>query len=95
LALLDFNLEEFASEAALARVVGLITLLGFRAFLILNTAQAVPIACPAASSPSFVTFPADSPYLQLRNQFIFSHLNAPMKNQVHENSSLGQFANQL
>jgi hypothetical protein len=42
----------------------LITLLGLSAFLSLNTAQAVPNACPAASRPSFVTSPAFSPYLK-------------------------------
>ena len=61
---LAFSAAEFASAAALARVVGLKMLYGLKAFLIFNTAQAVPIACPAASSPSFVTCPACSPYLQ-------------------------------
>jgi len=56
-------LTEFASAAALASVVGLITLLGLSAFLSLNTAQAVPIACPAASRPSLATWAACSPYL--------------------------------
>lgn len=60
---LAFSWEEFAWAAALASVVGLITLLGLSAFLILNTVQAVPIACPAASRPSFVTLAASSPYL--------------------------------
>lgn len=59
---LPFNL--FASAAAFTRVVGLNELLGFKAFRILNTTHAVPIACPAAPSPSCVASPACSPYLQ-------------------------------
>lgn len=54
----------FAFTAALARDVGLNALFGLKACLILKTAQAVPKACPAAFSPSFVAFPACSPYLQ-------------------------------
>lgn len=60
-----FSLGAVASAAAFTKVEGLIALFGFKAFLILNTAHAVPIACPAASSPSFVTFPASSPYLYI------------------------------
>lgn len=52
-----------AFTAALARDVGLNALFGLKACLILKTAQAVPKACPAASSPSFVAFAACSPYL--------------------------------
>lgn len=61
---LAFDLEEFDSVAAFAMVVGLKTLFGLKAFLILNTAHAVPNACPAALSPSVVIDPACSPYLQ-------------------------------
>jgi hypothetical protein len=54
---LDF-LAFFSAAAALAadltRVVGFRTLLGLNAFRILKAAHAVPIAWPAASSPSFV-----------------------------------------
>lgn len=57
----------YSAAAALredfARVVGLRTLLGFKAFRILNTVHAVPIACPAAPIPSCVALPASSPYL--------------------------------
>lgn len=52
-----------ALAADLAKVVGFKALLGFSACLILNTAQAVPKACPAASSPSLVALAASSPYL--------------------------------
>jgi hypothetical protein len=40
---LAFSSAEFSSAATLARVVGLSALFGSKAFLILNTAQAVPI----------------------------------------------------
>lgn len=63
-----FELLAFISAAAvlaadLAKREGFMTLFGLSAFLILRTAHAVPIACPAASSPSFVTLAASSPYL--------------------------------
>ena len=71
---LAFSAAEFASAAALARVVG----------LIFNTAQAVPTACPAASSPSFVTCPACSPYLQWwkKRPSIFSFLPIILKKRI-------------
>lgn len=59
-----------ALAADLAKVVGFKALLGFSAFLILNTAQAVPKACPAASSPSLVALAASSPYLQKANSLL-------------------------
>jgi hypothetical protein len=59
--LLTFSLQ---FSRILARLVGLRVLFGSKAFPILNIAQAVPIACPAASKPSFVTCAACSPYLQ-------------------------------
>ena len=51
-----------------ASVVGFRRLLGFKACRILNTAHAVPMVWPAASSPSFVAAAALSPYLQ-ENKF--------------------------
>lgn len=59
-----------ALAADLAKVVGFKALLGFSACLILNTAQAVPKACPAASSPSLVALAASSPYLQKANSVL-------------------------
>jgi hypothetical protein len=65
---LDFLAFFFSAAAALAadlaKVVGLRTLLGLNAFRILKAAHPVPIAWPAASSPSLVASPACSPYLQ-------------------------------
>lgn len=61
---LAVDLAAFSLAAALAMVVGLMTLFGLNAFLIFHTAQAVPIPYPAASSPSLVTLPACSPYLE-------------------------------
>lgn len=49
--------------ADFANALGFNTLFGLNAFLILKTAQAVPTACPAASSPSLVALAASSPYL--------------------------------
>lgn len=57
--------SEAALAADLARVVGFSTLLGLSAFRILNAAHAVPMAWPAASSPSLVASAAFSPYLEL------------------------------
>lgn len=61
--LLAFISAAAAFMADLASVVGLMELLGSIAFRILKTAQAVPIACPAASSPSVAASAAWSPYL--------------------------------
>lgn len=59
--------------AVLARVEDLKTLFGLRALRILKTVHAVPMACPAASSPSFAALPACSPYLQDRHTPKFTH----------------------
>lgn len=73
---LDLKSEAAALAAALApdlaSVVGLKTLLGLIAFLILNAAHAVPRAWPAALSPSLVASAACSPYLQSTNYQIHS-----------------------
>ena len=64
--LLTFSLQfsRILFSSNFCRLVGLRVLFGSKAFPILNIAQAVPIACPTASKPSFVTCAACSPYLQ-------------------------------
>ena len=54
LEILAFLSAATALAAVLARVVGFRTLLGLNAFRILKAAHPVPIAWPAASSPSLV-----------------------------------------
>lgn len=62
----------------LASDVGFRTLFAFKACLILNTAHAVPMAWPAASSPSFVAAAAFSPYLQRNKPYHVRKIPLPV-----------------
>lgn len=62
--------------ADLANSLGFKTFFGLNAFLILKTAHAVPMACPAASSPSVVALAASSPYLY-KNEQVLKSFSAP------------------
>jgi len=73
LAYLELFFPFFLSLAAVLTTVlasddGFMALLGLRACLILKTVHAVPKACPAALSPSFVACAVFAPYLQVTSK---------------------------